>query len=79
MVGVDRMDRMTALHLHWAYRMNKWTVRVLLNCSMLALVNIWFEKGKPMRVFDFGLQLSEDLISPLSPSFGWALTSTCIL
>ena len=63
MGGVDLMDRMMALYPHWAYRTNKWTVRVLLHCFMLAVVNIWFEKGKPMRLFDFGLQLSEDLIT----------------
>ena len=48
MGGVDPMDCMLALHPHFAYRANKWTVRVILHCIMLAAENTLFERGKPI-------------------------------
>ena len=44
MGGVDLMDRMMALYPHWAHRTNKWTVRVLRHCFMLAVFNIGSKK-----------------------------------
>ena len=61
MGGVDLMDHMIALYPHFAYRTNKWTVRVILHCIMLAGINIWFERGKPMRLFDYSILLTGDI------------------
>ena len=55
------MDRMFAFYRHFAYRTNKWTVRVILHCIMLAAENICFESGKLMRMFDHTILLTEDI------------------
>ena len=56
------MDRMLALYPHFAYRTNKWTVRVILHCIMLVAENIWFEIGKSMRMFDHTILLTEEIM-----------------
>ncbi len=61
--GVDLLDRMLALHPHWAYRTNKWTVRVILHFVMLSAANIWFERQKPMTLFDHVLLLTDQMLA----------------
>ena len=60
MGGVNLMDRMLALNPHFAYRTNKWTVRVILHSIMLAAIINWFERGKPMRLFDYTILLRDE-------------------
>ena len=62
MGGVNLMDRMLALYPHFAYRTFKWTVRVILHCFMLAAINIWYERGKPMRLFDHTILLTDEIL-----------------
>ena len=63
MGGVDLTDRMLALYPHWAYRTNKWTVRVILHFFMIVTTNTWFERAKTTTFFDHALLLCDELLA----------------
>ena len=65
MGGVDLTYRMLALYPHWAYRTNKWTVRVILHFFIVVTTNTWFEKVKTTTVFDHARLLYDEVLARL--------------
>ena len=55
------MGAVALMDPHFAYRTNKFTVWLILQGSMLASINIWFERGKPMRLSEHTMLLTEEI------------------